>query len=139
MIRKRIVTILTLVLFTFAVSGCGTILHPERKGQAAGEIDPKIAILNGLGLILFIVPGVIAFAVDFNNGSIYLPGGSSSAVEQSDNNSLVVINSDREMDKHYLEQVVLEKVGEFVDLDAETVEAQLITAKEPLRAMVRYM
>lgn len=55
------------------VSGCGTILHPERKGQPAGPIDWKIAALDGLGLLFFFIPGVIAFAVDFNNGTIYLP------------------------------------------------------------------
>ena len=55
--------------------GCGTILHPERKGQPAGQIDWKIAALDGLGLLFFFIPGVIAFAVDFNNGTIYLPPG----------------------------------------------------------------
>jgi hypothetical protein len=29
--------------------------------------------LDGLGLLLFFVPGVIAFAVDFGTGAIYLP------------------------------------------------------------------
>ncbi len=61
------------VLATAAVSGCGTILHPERRGQNAGPIDWKIAALDGLGLLFFFIPGVIAFAVDFNNGTIYLP------------------------------------------------------------------
>jgi hypothetical protein len=54
---------------------CGTILHPERKGQVSGRIDPSIAVLNGLGLLLYFVPGIIAFAVDFSNGTIYLPDG----------------------------------------------------------------
>ena len=26
-----------------------------------GEIDPAIAVLNGIGLLLYVVPGVIAF------------------------------------------------------------------------------
>src|SRR6185295_15638682 len=62
-------------------TGCGTILHPERKGQSAGRIDAGIAVLDGLGLLLFLVPGIIAFAVDFNNGTIYLPGGSRSSLD----------------------------------------------------------
>jgi hypothetical protein len=46
----------------------------ERVGQAhSNQIDWKIAALNGLGLLLFFVPGVIAFAVDFWTGAIYLP------------------------------------------------------------------
>ena len=53
--------------------GCGTVLHPERRGQPAGPLDWKIVALDTVGLLLFFVPGVIAFAVDFNNGTIYLP------------------------------------------------------------------
>lgn len=57
------------------LTACGTILHPERKGQRSGSIDPKIAIFDAIGLLFFLIPGVIAFAVDFSNGTIYLPGG----------------------------------------------------------------
>ena len=61
--------------------GCGTILYPERKGQKSGKLDPGVVILDGIGLLFFLVPGVIAFAVDFNNGTIYLPGTSRSSLE----------------------------------------------------------
>lgn len=57
------------------LTACGTILHPERKGQKSGQIDPAIAIFDAIGLLFFLIPGVIAFAVDFSNGTIYLPGG----------------------------------------------------------------
>jgi hypothetical protein len=57
-----------------ATSGCGTILHPERVGRPhSQQIDWKIVALDGLGLILFFVPGVVAFVVDFCTGAIYLP------------------------------------------------------------------
>lgn len=59
--------------FATATVGCGTVLHPERRGQPAGELDWSIVALDAVGLLLFFVPGVIAFAVDFNNGTIYLP------------------------------------------------------------------
>jgi hypothetical protein len=48
-------------------------LHPERRGQSAGPLDWKIVAFDAVGLLLFFVPGVIAFAVDFSNGTIYLP------------------------------------------------------------------
>lgn len=57
-------------------SGCGTILYPERRGQPAGPLDWKIVALDAVGLLLFFVPGVIAFAVDFTTGTIYLPSES---------------------------------------------------------------
>lgn len=54
--------------------GCGTLLHTERCGRPnGGRIDWKVVALDGLGLILFFVPGVIAFVVDFSTGAIYLP------------------------------------------------------------------
>ncbi len=32
-----------------------------------------LVVLDGLGLLLFVIPGVAAFAVDFSTGAIYLP------------------------------------------------------------------
>ncbi len=58
----------------FQLVGCGTILYPERKGQRSGRIDVGVALLDGIGLFFFVIPGVIAYAVDFSNGTIYLPG-----------------------------------------------------------------
>jgi hypothetical protein len=56
------------------MSGCGTMFHHDRVGQPhTNEIDWKIAALDGLGLLLFFVPGVAAFAVDFYTGAIYVP------------------------------------------------------------------
>ncbi len=43
------------------------------RGQAAGPLDWKIVALDAVGLLFFFVPGVVAFAVDFSNGTIYLP------------------------------------------------------------------
>ena len=50
-------------------------MYPERKGQRGGRLDSGVVILDAIGLLFFFIPGVIAFAVDFNNGTIYLPGG----------------------------------------------------------------
>ncbi len=52
---------------------CGTILYPERRGQSGGKLDTTVVILDSIGLLFFFVPGVIAFAVDFATGAIYLP------------------------------------------------------------------
>jgi hypothetical protein len=76
---KSIVLILV-ACFLSQLVACGTILHPERKGQRAGQIDPAIAVFDAIGLLFFLIPGVIAFAVDFNNGTIYLPGGKRSSL-----------------------------------------------------------
>ncbi|MGO4998635.1 hypothetical protein [Oceanisphaera sp. W20_SRM_FM3] len=74
-IKNKSIALLLAGLLTSQLAGCGTVFYPERKGQQSGSIDPVVAIANGVGLLFFILPGVIAFAVDFNNGAIYLPGG----------------------------------------------------------------
>ncbi|MBI1246841.1 hypothetical protein GC197_03225 [bacterium] len=56
------------------LSGCGTILHGDRVGQPhTHQLDWKVAALDGLGMLLFFVPGVVAFCVDFYTGAIYIP------------------------------------------------------------------
>jgi hypothetical protein len=60
--------------------GCGTIFYPERRNQVAGKLDTDIVLLDGVGLLFFLIPGVIAFAIDFATGAIYLPAGKSSRV-----------------------------------------------------------
>jgi len=54
--------------------GCGSILHPERvRSHHSRDLDWKVVALDGLGLMLFFIPGVVAFIVDFYTGAIYLP------------------------------------------------------------------
>jgi len=77
---KRLVNASRIFICTVLIvqlMGCGTILYPERKGQKSGKIDTGVAILDGVGVLFFIIPGIIAFAVDFYNGTIYLPGTNS--------------------------------------------------------------
>lgn len=71
---RRLFPIASTALLMPELTGCGSILHPERVGQPRqGPLDWKVVALDGLGLLLFFVPGVVAFAVDFYNGTIYLP------------------------------------------------------------------
>lgn len=74
-----------------ALSGCGTILHKERVNQPhSRDIDWSVVALDGLGLLLFFVPGVIAFAVDFYTGAIYLPPTQTALLPQPDGSSTSV-------------------------------------------------
>lgn len=68
--------VLAVSLFT-QLSACGTLFYPDRRGQIDGRIDPAIAVLNAVGLLFYVIPGLIAFGVDFATGAIYLPEGSS--------------------------------------------------------------
>ena len=57
-----------------ALSGCGTLMYPERRGQGrGGRIDWTVAGMDAIGLVLFLIPGVIAFGVDYYNGTLFCP------------------------------------------------------------------
>lgn len=70
---RRAITATALAAVIAQAAGCGTLLYPERRGQTSGQIDPAVAILDGVGVIVFVIPGLIAFAIDFATGAIYLP------------------------------------------------------------------
>jgi len=59
-------------------TGCGYILHPERRGRSGGTIDGTVLIFDLLWLLPGLLPGVVALAVDFTGGGIY---GSPTSIE----------------------------------------------------------
>lgn len=109
---KKSITIPLLLGLTIQLSGCGTILQPERKGQSAGRLDPSIVVLNAIGLLFFILPGVVAFAVDFNNGTIYLPGGRASV----DGDDVNIVKVEGEVTNEKIEQAIFAQTGSVVSL-----------------------
>lgn len=62
-------------------SACGTILYPERRGQSKGDLDIGVVLLDGIGRLFFLIPGIIAYAVDFSTGAIYLPPGEEGPID----------------------------------------------------------
>ncbi|WP_226667283.1 hypothetical protein [Microbulbifer aggregans] len=79
---KRGVAATCLLTMALNLTACGFLLYPERKGQSGGRVDPVVVILDGAALLFGILPGIVAFAVDFTNGTIYLPSGGSSAIDR---------------------------------------------------------
>jgi hypothetical protein len=99
---------------------CGTLIHPERVGQPRmGRIDPAVAILDGLGLLLFLIPGIIAFVVDFSTGAIFLPPeyiGDANLKPEAD--GLVKLSIDRDrMSRKAIEQAVSAASRQTIRLD----------------------
>ncbi len=116
---KTLVIFLT-CLMVFQLTACGFILYPERRGQTTGQIDVGVAILDGIGLLFFIVPGVVAFAVDFTNGTIYLPSGKSSSRNVPDDQAILAVRvpSDQ-MNKLGIESTVENFIGHTISLDSK--------------------
>lgn len=73
-VSNKLISLALCATIVVQLVSCGTLLYPERRGQTSGRIDPAVVLLDAIGLFFFIIPGVIAFAVDFYTGCIYLPG-----------------------------------------------------------------
>ena len=117
---KKSVALSVVAGFSLQLVACGTVLYPERKGQTSGHLDPGVVILDGIGLLFFLIPGVIAFAVDFSNGTIYLPGGTASL----DSGEVNAVQITGEMTNEKIEQAIFEHTGERVSLEDDAVQAR---------------
>lgn len=111
--RLRRGTALLTAAATLALSvSCGTILYPERRGQrTTARIDAGVAVMDALWCLLFIIPGVVAFAVDFSDGAIYLPGG------RAGMGAPKVVKTHGPVDQIAIERAVREQTGIAIRLD----------------------
>lgn len=124
-------------VFIIQSTGCGTILYPERKGQRAGQIDVGVALLNGIGLLFFIIPGVIAYAVDFNNGTIYLPGTSQSSLNQTEIKSIRFDPKHTSLAK--IEQLVKNQTGYNTVQSQATVIIARLKSPDNMNARIEHI
>ena len=113
----RIAGTLTISGAVFLAS-CGTILYPERHGQPAGRLDVGVVALDGIGLLLFLVPGVIAFAVDFATGAIYLPPETAMHSPGMGAELCKVLVNPAELTPERVAAVVREQTGKTVSLQS---------------------
>jgi hypothetical protein len=126
-INKGVTKCLSLFLaaiFLVQILGCGTLIYPDRKGQTGGQVDPAIALLDAAGLLLFIIPGVIAFAVDFSTGAIYFPPGKSQkagAPAARDKIAVIKLNP-QDLNIATLEQTLRDQTGLNIRLTSPDVQ-----------------
>jgi|GEM_PF-657482 len=115
-------------------SSCGYFLYPERRGQTQGQVDVPIFLLDCAGLLIGIFPGVIALAVDFSSGAIYLPDkGKRSGVKT------VYLDKDVCSKQEYLESVLSRYTGKDVHLDRDAMIAVSLDQKRDIKDTVCYL
>ncbi len=96
------------------LSACGTLFYPDRRGQIDGRIDPAVAVLNAVGLLFYVIPGLIAFAIDFATGAIYLPNGQYSVAPEKLQDA---IGADGQIDQARLKAIIEAETGRSLPLD----------------------
>jgi hypothetical protein len=113
-LRKQLimgVCLIVAIALLIQLAGCGTIIYPERRGQSSGKIDVGIAILDACWLIVFIIPGLVAFGVDFTTGAIYVPSGRRGATSPDIENVTVVHVNPAHLDERTIEDIVMRYTG----------------------------
>lgn len=126
-VRRSFVALLTATLL--AQLGCGTLLYPERHGLRGGRIDPAVLVLDGALLFVFLIPGIVAYAIDFHTGAIYLPSGRKVSVIQADPDAL---------DATHIERLLREHTGVPIRLDDPRLESfRYESSQEALDALRR--
>lgn len=131
---SKILSIFILVGLFVQLSACGTIIYPDRRGQNSGNIDTGIAVMDGVGLIFFLIPGIIAYAVDFSTGAIYLPNGRTSSAPDTDGIKVVYVNPSK-LDQSTIKEVVVRETGAPETLDINKAEVCALNGEYDIHSM----
>ena len=113
--KSRVIAGVVAATLLAQLTACGSIFYPDRRGQIEGRIDPLIAGADAIGILFFVIPGLIAFAVDFATGAIYLPAGQSAQVAPQQLKQLV--GADGQVDPLALKALIETSTGHQLPLD----------------------
>ncbi|WP_338522558.1 polyribonucleotide nucleotidyltransferase [Pseudomonas batumici] len=131
-IASRVIgTVLVATLLT-QLSACGSIFFPDRRGQIEGRIDPLIAGLDAIGILFFVIPGLIAFGVDFTTGAIYLPPNKTAQIAPEKLRE--AITAEGQVDTLKLQAILKTELGQTLPLN----DPRLIQQKGNLQQLAMY-
>jgi hypothetical protein len=114
------------------LTACGTLFWPDRRGQIEGRIDPVVAALDAIGILFYVLPGLIAFGVDFATGAIYLNDGKTAQVAPEKLQQ--AIGSDGKVDNLKLQAILETELGRSLPLD----DTRLIQHKGSVEQLAMY-
>ena len=97
------------------LTACGTLFWPDRRGQIEGRIDPVVAALDAIGILFYVIPGLIAFGVDFATGAIYLNDGKTAQI--SPEKLQPAVGRDGKVDNLKLQAILETELGRSLPLD----------------------
>jgi len=133
---KKVVGMIILAAFAVCLTSCGTILYPDRRGQKAGQLDGTVILLDGIGCLFFVLPGVAAFIVDFATGAIYLPPESNRSSKISHDDILIIPMDKNDLNRRGIERVVSSHMGKSVSISDERMMVSHVQTPKDIRAAI---
>ncbi|MNJ37925.1 hypothetical protein D3C77_327610 [compost metagenome] len=88
--------------------------------------------MDAIGILFYVLPGLIAFGVDFATGAIYLPGGKSAQVAPEKLNQ--AISADGKVDRNKLQAILESELGQRLPLN----DPRLIMHKGSVEQLAMY-
>ncbi len=130
--KSRVIGGALIVALLTQLTACGSIFFPDRRGQIEGKIDPVVAGLDAIGLLFYIIPGLIAFGIDFATGAIYFPEGQSAQIDPQKLHD--TIGTDGKVDNVRLKALIETETGRTLPLD----DPRLIQHKGSLQQLAAF-
>ena len=131
-ISSRVIGGVVVAALLTQLSACGSIFFPDRRGQIDGKIDPMIVVLDAVGLLFYVIPGLIAFGVDFATGAIYFPPGKTAHIAPEKLREAV--GSDGQVDNSKLQAILESELGGSFPLN----DPRLIQHKGSVQQLAMY-
>ena len=91
-------------------------------------------MLDALGLFVWFIPGVIAFAVDFSNGTIYLPSGSTVELTPEE---IDAIHKDGEVDMPAMNHLIEHKLAQLGAPESASWQVRAVEDHTDMQAWMR--
>ena len=114
-IPSRVIGGALIVTLLTQLTACGTLFYPDRRGQIDGKIDPVVAAMDAIGILFYVIPGLIAFGIDFATGAIYYPGGRTAQVAPEKLREAV--SPDGKVDNLKLQAILESELGQRLPLN----------------------
>ena len=127
-ISSRVIGGVVVAALLTQLTACGSIFFPDRRGQ----IDPMIAVLDAVGLLFYVIPGLIAFGVDFATGAIYFPPGKTAQIAPEKLRE--AIGADGKVDNSKLQAILESELGRSFPLN----DPRLIQHKGSVQQLAMY-
>lgn len=86
-----------------------------------------MAIMDAACLVFFVIPGIIAFAVDFTTGAIYLSGNRQRTGISPNTEENIVIHFDKEtFNADTVVMLVEQNIGIHINFDDKRMQAYVV-------------